>query len=598
MDELKKIKKLYGEEMMHLCRDLFPSILETPEELIDILTNHIFPTKMLYKDIINNGLECDFKSFIYQFVDLDEYKAITDKTPFELLRSVGYTLYECKTEEDIQKFKRYYAESEVLCTFNGRRLDSCHVFFAVKNDADNLNRNDFISPRREDSYGTSVISIQFSKGENNTLSIKNRYNHTVENPDATFSNNLEAIIPGLTYSFEKHYNLNIVQSNSSESFFNNMKYVKASNGKYYRYNMEINNIYYCENNIIIDNGYVIKKYNKEKERYILMDYFILDLKEKRMFLYDDKLYDAFINYFDSNIKRIDVINEKKNKKISFEDNNSNVIIKIDNSGNIMYYKNDNIKCVGYNFLRYNRNLSQISLNNVERIQNRFLSKNICLDKISFPKLKVVYDYFLESNTIIKEINIPKIESIGDKFMKSNLEVKKLYFGKLREVGNMFFANNNIISNLYLPTLESVGDYFLYQNKYLKRIKLNNLKIIGDFFLFHNRDIFELNLENVIKIGTMFMYFNEKIKDLFLPNVDNIGHSFFFLNEILESFYAPNLTVVPESFNQNKKMKKFIVSPDAIFSSNFMMHNESARHSLSKQYKNFDECEFNKYLIKK
>lgn len=92
-------------------------------------------------------------------------------------------------------------------------------FFAVKKNADEIKRENFTNPQRQDEYGTSVISIQFSKGTINDLSIKNRYNHSVNNPDATFSNNLENIKPGLTNSFEQHYGLNICQQSKKEGAF-------------------------------------------------------------------------------------------------------------------------------------------------------------------------------------------------------------------------------------------------------------------------------------------------------------------------------------------------------------------------------------------
>lgn len=86
-------------------------------------------------------------------------------------------------------------------------MDKCHVFFAIKTNVDSIQRKHFLNPERQDEYGTSVISIQFTKDESCTLSIKNRYNHRVINCDATFSNNLDNIIPGLTRSFEKYYGL-------------------------------------------------------------------------------------------------------------------------------------------------------------------------------------------------------------------------------------------------------------------------------------------------------------------------------------------------------------------------------------------------------
>ena len=249
MNDLKMIKNKYGEEMMHLCRTLFPTLLEQEGLLFQILSDNFAYSKFLYNDIVNNYLEENFKNFIYSFVDLENEEVETNKTPKELLAEAGYDLYECHNEDDIQFFKKYYAKKEEICTFDGGRLDRCYVFFAVKKNVDNIKRENFPLPRREDEYGTSVISIQFTRGDTNTLSIKNRYNHSVNNPDATFSNNLENIIPGLTKSFEDNYNLK-VKNNKRELEIPN--YIKASDGKYYKYNYDINNIYYCPDNIIID----------------------------------------------------------------------------------------------------------------------------------------------------------------------------------------------------------------------------------------------------------------------------------------------------------------------------------------------------------
>ena len=77
----------------------------------------------------------------------------------------------------------------------GGRLDRCVVFWAVKKDADKMKREDYKTPQREDEYGTSVMSIQFSKGGLCTVSIKNRYHHRVNIPDATCGNNLDRIAP-------------------------------------------------------------------------------------------------------------------------------------------------------------------------------------------------------------------------------------------------------------------------------------------------------------------------------------------------------------------------------------------------------------------
>lgn len=89
----------------------------------------------------------------------------------------------------------------MLCTFKGDRLAEKHIFFIVKKDLNNIKRSN--NPKREDDYGTSVLCIQFDRGDYNYVTIISRYNHTVKNPNATYNNILEKINPGLTHSFER-----------------------------------------------------------------------------------------------------------------------------------------------------------------------------------------------------------------------------------------------------------------------------------------------------------------------------------------------------------------------------------------------------------
>lgn len=109
-NELKAIKNIYGEEMMHLCRELFPSLLEKEGLLLSILQKNLTPTHSFASDIKEHDLYEEFKDWIYSSIDVEKGNlVITNKTPFELMDEAGYILYECKNEEDIQSFKRYYA---------------------------------------------------------------------------------------------------------------------------------------------------------------------------------------------------------------------------------------------------------------------------------------------------------------------------------------------------------------------------------------------------------------------------------------------------------------------------------------------------------
>ncbi len=106
--DLNRIKKKYGEKFAHLCRGLFPTILETEGLLPGIIESKFYSNKFLYDDIINNNLELRFQSFINSLLVKEEtIKINKNKTPYELLNDAGYILYECKTNEDSQKLKIY-----------------------------------------------------------------------------------------------------------------------------------------------------------------------------------------------------------------------------------------------------------------------------------------------------------------------------------------------------------------------------------------------------------------------------------------------------------------------------------------------------------
>lgn len=361
--DLKIIKKKYGENMMHLCRELFPTILEKEGILSQVILDSFEASHELYNDLISNNLVVAFENYIYERLDykIDKIVKIT-KTPKELLNEAGYDLYECHTENEIQKFKKYYSPDEELCTFRGGRLENCYVFFAVKKNIEEIKRANFRNPERQDLYGTSVLSIQFTRDDAHHLSIKNRYNHTVVNPDATFSNNLDNIIPGLTDSFEKCYGM-AQKCNSTN--FEIPNYVCVGE-KYYKYNYEIDNVYYCPNNIIIDN-YEVKKL--DKRRYILLDYYILDLQNKEIKSYQP------IDSFPSTIGKITKIEVEKNqeeKRIKIETVDGNVFVSLDKNNNIIYYQNDTVKKISDNFMRYNVTLSNLKLPQAQIIENSFL----------------------------------------------------------------------------------------------------------------------------------------------------------------------------------------------------------------------------------
>lgn len=491
--DLKWIKKHYGEKFSHLCRELFPSLLDSKGLLSKLISDHFMPSRELYYDLIQQNLIVAFKNYIYKLANIDtqELKS-TNLTPEELMDKAGYILYpECQTEEDVQRFRHYYyrgeptpeyhggiperRKGEELCTFNGGRLESDRVWFAVRKDVDEIKRENFKNPRREDDYGVSVISIQFTRSTPSTLSIKNRYNHTIQdvNPDDTFGNNLDNIIEGLTQSFIDTYSIELRDKGLAPLEIPG--YVQANDGKFYKYNLEVENVYYCSNNIVIQNG-MVKQFDKDK--FLVFDYFVLDIENKKIIDYNYETYkrrlkcpDAFVDSI-GKIKEIKRVPSSEGLTILITPEDGEVVeIKLNKHNEIISYSNPNVKKIGKYFLAYNKALSNIELPNVTEINRSFLSNNRDLKQIDLPSVEIIADYFLDDNNSIEKINLPNVQRIGD----------------------LFLSRNNSLTEIHLPKVQRLGDYFLWNNKVLTKISIPNLRQAELDFLMENSSLVEAEL---------------------------------------------------------------------------------------------------------
>ena len=614
LDDLKYIKKHFGEKLSHLCRELFSSILERPGLLYHLLITNFNPSRDLYYDIAKEGKEQNFKNYIYSFTDIYDEKATTDKSVKELLESVGYNLYECKTNEDIQKFKKYYRGNETLCTFKDpNRIKGHYIFFIVKKNVDEIKRENFDHPQREDEYGVSVLDLQFDKGEKQIVSIKCRYNHTVSNPDATYSNNLDKIVPGLTYAFEKEYDFNIGKEYLTDFALNH--YVRTIGGRLYKYNYEINNIHYCPDNVIINNGIVINNF-KDKGRYTLLDCFILDEKRKIIYLYDQRISSSFIDDLE-NIKDVKILKKGDNREITlyFIDKNP-VIIKIDKNNQIIGLYNDNViyvgecylsenitikeldlpnlKCCGDHFLAKNTSLKELNLPNLKVCGIDFLKNNNVLEELSLPSLKKCGNQFLCYATLIDELRLPNLEECGNHFLRKihnlqtldlpklkvcgnsfliNLNKESIYLPSLIRCGNDFVGYNKSLIELNLPNLEECGVEFLNANNSLVKLELPNLIRCNNNFLGYNRVLKELNLPKLVKCGDWFLYSNRELKELSLPSLERAGYCFLAENVDLEKVNLPKLRYCDGCFlYSNNKLTNISLPSLEACDENFLLNN--------------------------
>lgn len=486
---LSDIKRDYGENMMHFVREKFATALDKGSLVYDTISRLFSPNKSLYNDLYNNLKENDFISYIYLNMkdkEKKEEKVVTGENPYELMSDAGYKLYKCETEDEIQSFKKYYEKGESLCTFNGGRLDTCYVYFAVKKNVDDIKREDFKSPIREDKYGTSVISIQFDR-DTHMLSIKNRYNHKVSNPDATFGNNLENIIPGLTTAFESELGFEINKSNQTDDFEMG-NYVRASDGKFYRYTYEIDGNYYCPNYYIIHNG---KPEKINKAKYLMIECLYLD-KDKKEIYSKYNIDESILR--DIKIENLNITKSENGNTIVCI--NNGIIIELDSLNRIIKYS-DNI---------------------TENVKDNFLKYNEVIDEISMPNLRKVGDNFLLNNNSLKVLNMNSVERVGNDFLPVNRTVRKIDMKNLNKVGDSFFKDNMYLTSLNMPNLEIVGDNFLEANMGLKHIELRKLISTGSNFLENCFNLEDIKLDSLEEYEDGFLRNAISLKNIYMPSV--------------------------------------------------------------------------------
>ena len=537
--DLKILKKKYGENFSKLCKNLFPSILEEEGTLVSIITSLFKESHFLYDDLIKYNMVYSFQKLVMNEYGKKTNSVIdTGKSPYELFKEQGYTLKECHTNEEILSYKKYYAKGEELCTFNDNRLKTNRVFFAVKDNALEIERKS--EPQREDEYGTSVLSLQFTL-DTNYLSIKNRYNHTVKNPDATYQNNLENIAEGLTYSFEKY--LGIKQSNA-QGDFEIPNYVRTADGKYYRYNFEVNNKYYCPDNIIIDS---FNEVSFPKEKYILFDVFLLDLVDKKLEKYDKSCYDGAEKIF-SNIKSIKIENNGDTKGIYIIcEDDIRVYFQLNKYNQIISVVMDGVEIIPSFFLLRSLSIKSFSSKDTIKIGDYFLTKCENLEYIYLPKCENIGNSFAYSSKLLKSINLPNVRKIGDEFLTCNEIIENIYMPNLQAVGNSFLYYNEKLKTLFLPNLERIGNYFMNENISLEKCDLPKLNKVGSSFLARNTCLKEFNAPNIMTIDSYFLRRNQELIYLYLPNIEEIKDDFLASNKRIRNLYIPTVKFIGNGF---------------------------------------------------
>ncbi len=296
-------------------------------------------------------------------------------------------------------------------------------------------------------------------------------------------------------------------------------YVQATDGKFYKYNQEIPNIYYCSNNIIIQDE---KVYHFNKDKCILFDHFILDFEKNEIIDYNliqgNHKLDSFPESV-GEIKDIKRVQGPNGLTIQITPESGELVeITLNKKNQIIGYSNSNVKKVDDYFLRYNKTLTCINLLNVEEIGDDFLTSNESITSISLPKVKRIGRSFLYHNESLTSVNLPNVKEISDSFLNRNKSLTSINLPNVREIGDDFLASNESITSINLPKLENLGKAFLLENKSLRTLNLPNVEKLGEDFLRRSKSIISVNLPKLKQIGGFFLEQNKSKESVNLSNI--------------------------------------------------------------------------------
>ena len=266
------LKKFIGEYAYNIIQNFavdegkIRKALVTPQNARNVFSDlSEFQIKSLCSEISNSGT--------IGTVRQTPQKEITDA-----FNSAGYDTVIFDDKEKIAECRKYYTLGETICTYNDLkgRMTEYHMIVAIKKNIDGIKRNKY--PDREDEYGTSILNIQIAKNGSH-ISIKNRYNHTVSQPDSTLNNNLDMLYSGLQSMVLGYYGFACL--NNKKSSYNDIVNIDNT---YLKYSIEKNNIYYGA--FVLDGVHGVRY--TDTSRYCICvknDYysspFILDFKEKK-----------------------------------------------------------------------------------------------------------------------------------------------------------------------------------------------------------------------------------------------------------------------------------------------------------------------------
>lgn len=527
------------------------------------------------------------------------------KDPFYLLEQAGYNAFYADSLEKQNSIASYYEKEEQICTFKDPdRFKRYHIIHAIKKNVNEIKRSDFRGvEEREDAYGTSVISIQILK-TGGFISIKNRYNHTVNACDNTFYSNPDRIIEGLSLSLSKYFKVDFA---AKQQVFLPDDYILINN-QILKYYIEKNNVYFGD-------GFYVKDgvlHLVDKNAQLQIDTLILDLKTKEI-----------LNPANDNSPLAKMLQQEIEKETLQVQNQNGIVSLLSKNGQILTTKGrqlqsmtlSKVEVLPLNAFYKHPTIEEVRALSVTACLQDALANCKSLKKVYLPKLeKNFHSSFLDDTDCVVEA--PLLEKSGIHFLRSTaFDLNKKCFltrgcfqdsllsllerslgwtspsfefeegvfvafnegqpcfkfkeGRLVEL--TVFLDGKIkcdgvikgladLQVLNMPYVTDLSAYNIYECPQLKKVYLPKLQRVESFVLSNCESLQEVFASQLEYMGDGCLKDNASLKKLSLPFLREVKSVSCFSNSGYEEIETPNLVRVGYAFCRNNNHLRKVHMP--------------------------------------
>lgn len=410
---------------------------------------------------------------------------------FQLARQAGYKVIYADNLKKQNIIKSLFNSKEELCTFKDSfRFQNYHIFHFIKQGAEKLKREDFIGKEsRDDEYGTSVMSLQIDKREGH-IKICNRYNHTVANPDNTLDGNPDNIIEGLTAAIEKFigFYVDVPNPELPEGYL-------SLNKNIYRYNRELDNIYY-------GNDFYIKNHQPvfiQKDYQMIIDTFLIDFKKNEIL----PIYDPDDNYFETCYNLYPLLQEelKQGGKLTRKKEGDQEAVYLDErcflkarNGMLTYIHLKNPTKSFWPLFAGHPTIEEIYFDNIKSIGNTFDHQSFCtcpkLRVLSLPELECIESHSIVHLPLLEKLDVHHVVEVQKGCLNYLGKVEEIDLSKCTQLGSYTLGRNEELRRLNLKNVEKLQEESIVENPSLNDVQLSCMEQIHKRALVNNPMLIE------------------------------------------------------------------------------------------------------------